>query len=481
MACVAGLAIAQAPFTIVRPADGSKVREKVRIQIPKNSVPPGGYVGLFINGRFVEAVVPQASGKYYEYVLDTKGMGLPDGKTKLELVLYVDYSDQPKVVDRSSVNVMVSNKASIPLPANGVRLRYNFRPGTETVYSVDHKLSISTISQAQAQRGGHATELPVDSQTFRMVYAVDNSYSDGDGLLRIQARPPAGKNVVFMSSPRHPEGVLLGELQFGEMYMRVTNTGNEVFGSVPVSFPMEGTNFGPGLGMQWYYLETLPSLPGKTVKPGDVWQSRYQADAMVEGNIHDLSSLVSAIPVRAECVGLEWEMGHPCAKIHQYITAGSPGSEGRGDFSTDRVGIDETYWFALDKGVVIKFIVRETIDRLAGAPAAVPQGTGSGGGAPIIPGQPTAPATRPRRGAGGGAGGDDSNQPTIPVDLLQRRRRGGGGGEPGDAPAAVQQQLVQRAQTTAPRQTPRPAQQQAIQAGAQFVRINVEDVFVLEG
>ena len=33
LACVAGAAFAQAPFTIVRPADESKVREKVRIEI----------------------------------------------------------------------------------------------------------------------------------------------------------------------------------------------------------------------------------------------------------------------------------------------------------------------------------------------------------------------------------------------------------------------------------------------------------------
>ena len=71
-------AFAQANFTIVRPVDNSRVREKVKILFPKGSVPPGGYVGIFLNGQLIDAVVPQTQGKYQQYILDTKGRGLPD-------------------------------------------------------------------------------------------------------------------------------------------------------------------------------------------------------------------------------------------------------------------------------------------------------------------------------------------------------------------------------------------------------------------
>ncbi|MBI3721090.1 MAG: hypothetical protein HY248_00930, partial [Fimbriimonas ginsengisoli] len=91
LAGLAGFAIAQAPFTIVRPTDGSKVREKVRILFPKDSVPRGGYVGVFLNNRFSEALVPDPKGKFYEYLLDTKARKVKDGPLKIELVLYVDY------------------------------------------------------------------------------------------------------------------------------------------------------------------------------------------------------------------------------------------------------------------------------------------------------------------------------------------------------------------------------------------------------
>src|SRR5687768_1320852 len=114
LACIAltvltVLAWAQAPFTIVRPADGAKVRETIRVQIPKGSIPEGSYVGIFVGGKFVEATILDLNGKYYEYLLDTKKRGIGDGPVKLEVVLYSDFGDKPRVVDRSSVNVTVSN------------------------------------------------------------------------------------------------------------------------------------------------------------------------------------------------------------------------------------------------------------------------------------------------------------------------------------------------------------------------------------
>src|SRR5476649_542729 len=78
LAGLTSVVLAQAPFTIVRPADGAKVRETVHVLIPKGSIPPGGYVGIFLGGKFLEATVPPLKGKYYDYALDTKKLGLPD-------------------------------------------------------------------------------------------------------------------------------------------------------------------------------------------------------------------------------------------------------------------------------------------------------------------------------------------------------------------------------------------------------------------
>ncbi len=475
LTCLAGLALAQAPFTIVRPAEGAKVRERVKVEIPKNSVPPGGYVGLFLNGKFIEAVVPQTVGKYYQYVLDTKTRNLADGKAKIEMVLFVDYNDQPKIVDRSSVNVTIANKANIPMPAAGFRLRYNFKPGNMLTYDLYHRMAVSTISESQNKKGGRAAELPLDSQQLQINYSIDNAYADGDGLLRIYAQPPKGKPGVFLATSRHPNGSYWQAAQFGEMYMRVTSTGNEVFGSVPITFPLEGTNPTPGLTDLIYVLEALPSLPAKPIRPGDAWQTRYQADAMIGSKMHELNSLVSAIPLRGECVGVEWEMGHPCVKVHQSIAAGERGSQGRGDFSNDRKSIDETYWFALDKGQVVKFVVRETIDRLGGvAPGTV--ATGSGGGAPVA-NRGAGGGGRAGRGGGRGGGGDAGDWATtgtVPTTLKQQNGPPPGYVPPGYGPPGS---------GFNPGQNPgqRPAAKPAVNNGPTFIRLFFEDTYVLEG
>jgi hypothetical protein len=137
----------QGSFTIVRPFDGAKVREIVKILMPKNSIPDAGYVGIFLNGDFREAVEPRLSkdGKYYEYAFDTKT--LEDGNYKLELKLYVDYSSQPRIVDTSSIDITIANKASIPIPEDGVNLRYNFQTGVERIYRLQQREITNVISE----------------------------------------------------------------------------------------------------------------------------------------------------------------------------------------------------------------------------------------------------------------------------------------------------------------------------------------------
>src|SRR5689334_7530307 len=115
---IVGSVMAQSSFTIVRPADGSRVREKVRVLLPKNSIDEGTYVGVFLGGKFVEAVVPPidtTNPNYRVYVLDTKGRKIPDGELKLELVKY-EGSDTPRIADRSSVTVTVGNQMNIKIP-----------------------------------------------------------------------------------------------------------------------------------------------------------------------------------------------------------------------------------------------------------------------------------------------------------------------------------------------------------------------------
>jgi len=420
------LAAAQAPFTIVRPADGAKVREDVRILIPKNSVPKTGYVGFFLDGKFMEAVAPNLNGRYYEYLIDSKKEGMVDGKHNLEAVLYVDYSDQPRIVDRSSININVANQQNIKIPSGGLLMRYHFKEGTAYPFTVLQKIDQSRIS-VNAEALGEATDSGVaDYEKIRYMVNVDNVYSNGDALLRLQAQPL--KNKLYATYT--PDGKLAPQVFWPEdmapLYMEVNNNGSEVYGSVPDSLPFDNFKSRQPTTDSFYANWPLPTLPVKRIQPGDVWQTRFQVPKTNLRGQTGTKSLIMAIPARGEFTNVEWEMGHPCAKIVNTTISG-PAAKNAG-----RVLMSETVWYALDKNQVIKVVRDEQFDT---APSQAPGNPGAGNAQPNGPrGNPNLPNNnRPGNNRGGrkggnGGGGISLNTPDSSTTLMQVGRRGNGSG-----------------------------------------------------
>jgi len=431
------LALAQAPFTIVRPADGAKVRETVHVLIPKGSIPDGGYVGIFLGGKFLEAIVPPLKGKYYDYALDTKALKLADtepGKPlKLELVLYVDYNDKSRIVDRTSIDVNIGNQANIPIPNSGIKLRYTFRPGTRLIYRLDQKVSISPISDVDNSKGGRAAEFTADGETIRMAYEVMNAYDGGDGLLRMQPLPEKGKDYALLTVNEQPQTKFF-DYEMAPIYMRLHSTGQEVFGSIPGYVPLEGTS-GGGSRTDLLGAFPLPTLPSKAVHVGDSWQSQFQEGVIDLNNLYETESVVQPFEARGEFVDTEWEGGHPCAKIRHIIEAGQSTKEGKklkaqgAQFSDDKISLEETIWFAMDTHQVLKIVRDESIDRKVENSQMGMGGNGMPGGQ-MGPNGPAGPGM-PSMGGTGGQGADRGDR-MIPTSNFQRRP-GGTGGRPGQA------------------------------------------------
>lgn len=419
---VAGMALAQSPFTIVRPADGSKVREDVHLLFPKGSIPDGGYVGIWVNGQFIEAVVPTEGQKFMDYTLHTKALELPDGPTTIEAVLYVDFEEKPRILDRSSIQVTLANKANIPVPDEGFLLRYKWHPGEAIVYNWDSDISVSNISEAQAKLGGHAAETSIQNQSARVVYNVDNTYPTQQGLdalLRIQLEPPAGKTSATLATLSSPFPKLFYARDFSEVYSRVHDTGSEVYGQIPPFFSNFGIN-GSAPDNPLYALIPLPVLPTGRVRPGDIWNTRFQLGAPSDvGRVNLLDSTVEKIPARGEFVGLEWEMGSPCAKLHRTISVGTGGAgEGANKIKSNAEAVDETCWFALDRGEIIKIVRTLTVDRKVEAAQTAPSNAPGGAGGP--------------QGAGAATNGSSpsGNRPNK-FNGMMRGGFGGGGGAAG--------------------------------------------------
>jgi hypothetical protein len=435
----AGAALAQsAPFTIVRPVDGARVRENVRLLFPKNSIPQNGFIGIYIGGRFIEATVPGVGQEYLYYDLNTKNRNLPDGPLTIEAVLFADFAEKPRILDRSSIQVNIDNSSSIEVPNQGFQLRYQFRRGQQWTYRVENRRVTSTITEAQARAGGRPAQLPEEGDTFRLMYSVDNVYPNGDALIRIMVRPEPGKTYATVAAAGDTEPRRYYDYEMSPLFMRITNTGREVFGAIPRYFPLGG-GVAELSNLHLYAAFPLPVLPTDRLRPGDPWNAPILLGTLDLNRAHEVTSLVVPVPARGEFAGVEWERGHRTAKMVYSLAFGAPGRPGgasgpgatgeRGNNSErDQItqglsAIENTVWFSLDRGTVVRSVLRMTRDvRLENQMGQGAQmGAGAAGAAGSIPGGED-------RSAGGGGGRTSDVRMQQPPTDPTRMRQGAAGG-----------------------------------------------------
>ena len=396
-------------FTIRRPAEGSTVRETVEILIPKGSIPSGGYIGVIVNGKFLEAAMPPEVDDNYVYSLNTKDRRIPDGDMDIEIVLYQDYADRAEIVNRSSVRVKLDNYTSIKSPEDGFTLRYKFERGKELVYVTTETQSAGTVTQAAAQRGSRIGELPLGTEVSRMLYAFDNVYAGEKGpeaLLRMQALPDKGKNYTYLTPTGESEAKKFYDYEMHPLYLRIDDVGREVWGAVPPYFPMEGTA-GESNRLDLYSIFPLPVLPSKSLFPGDTWQAQHLFGTIDLENLATTDKLTVGLVARGTFIGVEWEKGIPCAKFSVQVDAGPREIVNAVNLNNQpgeavRVTLDGMIWFALDRGVIVKSEMTMLQESLVTVGTQQGQNVGAGGGSNTM--APGKAGGLPTLGTGGGSG-----------------------------------------------------------------------------
>jgi hypothetical protein len=228
--------------------------------------------------------------------------------------------------------------------------------------------------------------------------------------------------------------------------MKLSNTGHEIFGSVPAYFTMEGAA-GTANASDLWAVYPLPTLPVKAVNPGDVWQSRILQGNVDPTDLLNQTSLVKTFPAAGSFVGVEWERDHPCAKITNTISESEMSDEDKkllskgAEFAGEKIKLEETIWFALDTHKILKIVRDETLETKTqtAAPGGGPGGM-PGGGMPGGVGPGFGPPGGFPGGGGAPGGGKGEGGWSIPFNqsnpLKQGRRFGpmgppGRGGPPG--------------------------------------------------
>lgn len=422
---------AQAPFTIIKPAEGQTVREVIRIVLPKGSVPRGTYIGVILDGKYIEATRPVYDKKLdaLVYALDSKAHKIPDGEHTIALVLYAQQDGKPIVADRTEVTVNVDNTPEIKIPKDGIQVHYKFKKGMTSIYRLDVLQLVSTLTEAKNRMGGKAAEFPVGIETIRFLVAVDDVKPDGTGLVRVQVLPYAGKDYAVLSFEGKPPAKYTSDT-FAPLYRLLKPNGAEIYADAPTYFLVEGQSGTFNLH-EIYLLMPLPQLPTDKVKPGDRWQTAILFNNDLEEILKTGKSVVK-VPARGEFVGVEWERGKPCARLKYSLELAERAKEtdilelqGREFKFNEKLRFVEDVWVSLDDGKLVR------MDSLIEADFKVPVGgTGGAGAGGAQAGAGTSaggPAAAGAAAAGGGGRTTGAGTWAAPpqTDLKGGGQRGG--------------------------------------------------------
>lgn len=380
------------PFTILRPADGAIVREQVRIEVPRASIPQGGFIAIYIDGRFHASLAPKSGDREprLRYIWDTKSPILDPSTGKSEpikdgdhTITVVLHDADSRAIDRSEVRVQVANQEGIRLPGVGTRLQYRFRLGENVNYRQrDQVILLAGQTGVELTGGVTGEQVAYDATTTFNLFAYDLRGSDF--IIRQRANR---QQVMAYNQPVYT----LGEDMFRAVLQFVTPAGNVVYQNVD-------TTTDPYV----FRLLVLPILPEMRVRIGDTWQTRAPIllpDMPVER--------APRVTVQNRLEGVEWEGGYPTVKIRQTYDGVVPGRLEFSNFVLQdaKVKLDRTLWFAFNAGRLVRSEATIEIEgqvptgfqapRMAGLPGAgIP-------GAPPTAGGPAAMGTMgaPRAGA----------------------------------------------------------------------------------
>jgi hypothetical protein len=293
-AILAGMiSAANAEIQLVKPVDGSTVRETVNILVPVSSIPPSGFVAYTIDGIFKAAMATKTpDGESFIYKWDTKALdiSLPANEQRVregQHTIMVQACDAGgKVVGpQRQVTVYVKNQLNADMPSSGLKLRYRMKPGSKDKYAFRYVLNIKSIA---GKTDGADYLKDIEGAEGAIIRSVEDAMDDDSSLIQIT---PSGTLRTLSAGRSIP--VTLNETPY---YCVQDGTGH-------ADYSIKSSQSGQAVSLN------LPILPAGKVKIGTTWRSR-------ETVFKDILSGVSVdLPLSNKLESLEWEKGYPCAKI----------------------------------------------------------------------------------------------------------------------------------------------------------------------
>lgn len=294
--CGFSLAYAQTEVEVVRPLDGATVRETVKVIVPALSVPSGGYVSISIDGRRRSAIAKDLQADAFIYEWDTKSLD-PDASLPLaqrqpregEHAVTVQAFDSAgrSYGEAKTITVNVRNKASELMPPSGLMLAYSLKTGAISKYRFTSVTNIKDVAGARELAATIGQE--IEGWELTILHSIEDLRPDGTALIR---QKMDGMLRLLQGGRSVP---VLGHI--AKAAYKIEDKAGRTLGMIQ--------SRAAGIA----FTVDLPNLPVSRVRIGDSWTS-------VDNVFQDVTTGSNmSMPCSSTLEGLEWQGGHPCAKI----------------------------------------------------------------------------------------------------------------------------------------------------------------------
>ncbi len=413
----------QSPFTIRKPLDGSSVREKVRIEIPRASIGTNGFVAIYVDGKFALALAPEESeesGSPFTFVWDTKSDKISDGEHTVRAVLF-EPNGNTGASEKGSSEVKVNVANIIHDGPSSLLLRYKYSEGVNRDYAREGK---SFIVGGVSETGTTTSDQNLADVKSKIHYDIQDVRFDAD----------KGMDVALVRNKLTELSILQNGAETTLDPGQLSNSVYQELASTGKAFFEIGTAAGlaefMSLGLPVNNTLELPELPTARVQIGDTWQT--------EGQHIDIPGMPQALQPRVKIenrlVDLEWQDGYPTARIHQTYKGTPAGVKvvqfGPAEVTAPVLSFDRDIYVAYNSGVLVKTTRALTVSgRTTFTTGSASSGMGGMSGGPGgYPGGPGGMGMPGMAGMGrAGGGGDSMGSP----GMAGKGRMGGVSGGPG--------------------------------------------------
>jgi hypothetical protein len=294
---------------ITSPTEGRIVRDKVKIVIPKSSLPADitqtRFISIKVDGQFLAAIDTSSDAAFSDaknpnivYVWDTKrAIANPlisedqryykDGMHDIVVEAHSLGANKKDIVtETASVAVNLKNQIPRADPAPPLKLRYRYHFGQQSTYNVSVEGEILDPTGLSLTGG----VLPVQGE-FDVAQSVEDVQGDGSALIRYKVDKDTAWTLIYGQSSLPGQNV-----KFRSVYKIIDSLGKTVDSNV-----LSGN-------VKIEVTDCLIRLPSRSIQIGDTWPTETRMK--LEG-FADTVKLTGT----SSLVGLEWESNLECAKI----------------------------------------------------------------------------------------------------------------------------------------------------------------------